>query len=633
MKTILKTKGFIILFVGVCLLQSPMVHGWNPKNIRQNASAVINYYNEVFEISSPKKAQRTIEYEITILRESGAQHGKFVEFYDEFRSVRLKNAEILNAFGQRIKKVRKSDFTDQGITSGYSLYDDNRVVHYQPRINSFPYSVRYEYKISYSGLLSYPSWFPQFAYNVAVKQASLQVVVPGEVGIHHQSKNLEELPAIQKQGSDTHYHWEVKNISARKDEPFAPSFWEVAPQVRLAPDHFEIGGYEGSLQSWNDFGQWNSKLISNRNRLPSSTIREVKNIAEHTKGKHQTIKKLYDYVRSRTRYVSIQLGIGGWQPFDAAKVDELGYGDCKALTNYMKAILEVAAIQSHYTLVRSDPNPFSFDPHFPCNQFNHVVLCVPLRQDTIWLETTSQMTPFGYLGKHASNRQALSITSKSGELVSTPRYHAADNLRVQKASIRISPEGHAYVSSSTSYEGLQYDYFLNQYDRNPKEQERWLYQHLNLTELTIKKISYKRINNQAPCGKRTLVMEADHYAARTGKRMFLPLNQLHPEKQVPKKLNNRQSDILLESSFIKRDSVIFELPKHYKIEHLPKSRRFESRFGTYQVEIKNDGEKIHYIRQLTHLKGIYSKKHYRELRTFYKNIVKSDNLKAVLIKM
>ncbi len=41
-------------------------------------------------------------------------------------------------------------------------------------------------------------------------------------------------------------------------------------------------------------------------------------------------------MQGKTHYISIQVGIGGYQPFLASDVDRLNYGDCKALVNTHK---------------------------------------------------------------------------------------------------------------------------------------------------------------------------------------------------------------------------------------------------------------------------------------------------------
>ncbi len=47
-------------------------------------------------------------------------------------------------------------------------------------------------------------------------------------------------------------------------------------------------------------------------------------------------------------------GIGGWKPMLVEDVRKKGYGDCKALTNYMRTLLQAAGIKSYYCIITDD---------------------------------------------------------------------------------------------------------------------------------------------------------------------------------------------------------------------------------------------------------------------------------------
>ena len=67
-------------------------------------------------------------------------------------------------------------------------------------------------------------------------------------------------------------------------------------------------------------------------------------------------------------------------PFPATFVDEKKYGDCKALSNYMRALLKAVDIPSYYALIRAGENEEPADFDFPHNNFNHAILCVPFKK-------------------------------------------------------------------------------------------------------------------------------------------------------------------------------------------------------------------------------------------------------------
>src|SRR5690606_888532 len=119
--------------------------------------------------------------------------------------------------------------------------------------------------------------------------------------------------------------------------------------------------------------------------LPAHIAQQVKALTSGITDVKEKITVLYNYLQKNTRYISIQLGIGGWQPFDDSYVAKNGYGDCKALTNYMQSLLTSANIPSFYTLVYAGASGTAknrFVPDLPSQQFNHVVICVPTGKDS-----------------------------------------------------------------------------------------------------------------------------------------------------------------------------------------------------------------------------------------------------------
>lgn len=58
-----------------------------------------------------------------------------------------------------------------------------------------------------------------------------------------------------------------------------------------------------------------------------------------------------------------------------------------------------------------------------------MILYLPLTDEEIWLECTSQKYPFGYIGLGNHDRNALVLTSQGGSLKKTHKYEAPYNLQ------------------------------------------------------------------------------------------------------------------------------------------------------------------------------------------------------------
>ncbi len=195
-------------------------------------------------------------------------------------------------------------------------------------------------------------------------------------------------------------------------EPFGPDFTELFPRVYFAPSAFKYDKSEGDMSNWQKYGEWQYRLLDGRDLLTEPFRAKLHELTAHCTTDRDKVKAIYDYLAKTTRYVSIQLGIGGLQPIAAADVCRTGFGDCKGLSNYTRAMLKELGIASTYTVI-STTNERLLPDFSSANQMNHVILQVPLPQDTLWLECTNHRFPSAMSTKtlrdttpYSSNRPA-----------------------------------------------------------------------------------------------------------------------------------------------------------------------------------------------------------------------------------
>ena len=321
-------------------------------------------------------------------------------------------------------------------------------------------------------------------------------------------------------------------------------------------------------------------------------------------------------MQGKTRYINISLGIGGWKPFDASVVDKLGYGDCKALTNYMKTILDTMGIRSYFAFVLAGQDESDIDTSFPSSQFNHVFICVPLKTDTIWLECTNQKNPFGFVGSFTANRHALIVTPEGGKLVQTPNLSAEDNLQMRKAEVTVDEEGNGTAVVTTKYTGFQYDDRIPYFFANADDQKKELLEDIDIPSFKIDKWNYTRDEGNFPCITENLQLQLENYTATSGKRIFLTLNLMNKSDNIPASLKSRKTNVLFHWSYIDTDTIIYNLPENLKVEFLPEMKEIKSEFGIYTAIVKVEGNKLIYIRSFKHNNGQYPASKYNNYINF-----------------
>jgi len=444
-----------------------------PEHLIENADAVVRYEENTLSILSKSSAKLEKYKVITVLNEEGVEFGTFLGFYDKDLKIGSVAITIYDQYGNLLEKVKNKDIKDYSAISGFSLYEDNRVLYYKPFVNQYPFTVEIGCTYTYSGVAYLPPWIPQGSNIISVVESKFAVNTSKDVGIHYKAMNLDTEAVLNQAGSTLKYFWQVKDIQAFEDEPFMVDFRKMIPMLYIFPNQISLHGYSGKINTWQDLGQWIQQLNFNQNKLPEECRMEVQAIKDASRDTLDLLRNIYKYLQDNTRYVSIQYGIGGYQPFDAETVYEKGYGDCKALSNFTVALLEEVGIEAHYTIISAGENALPLLTDMPGLQFNHVIVSVPLANDTIWLECTSQDMPFGYLGSFTDDRYGLSITGQGGDLVRTTDYQQNDNILSCFSSLDLSAQGNAQIKANLKFTGFLYDNIHGFINDDYKEQKNW----------------------------------------------------------------------------------------------------------------------------------------------------------------
>lgn len=604
-----------------------------PVVLKENARSVVRLDKQTLELKSEGKAKLHVQYAITVLNENGNDDAVFKQSYDKFLKVNIERAVIYNAAGKKTKLIPKSDIDDFSAISGFSTYEDNRVKVIDPKIRIYPYTVEYEYTITYNGTLQLPTWYSYEGFDISVQHSEITVIVPVDMNFRYLEKNVTNPMKMTKGKEETLYFWEVENLKALNYEPFSGSVTDYIPVVYFAMNEFVIAGYEGDLSSWAEFGKWIYSLNVDQKTLPQESVNNLLNLVAELDSDNKKVRKLYQYMQNNTRYVSVQVGIGGWKAFEAETVDRLGYGDCKALTNYMQAILDYAGIESYYTLVNSGNNKKEVLNNFPSNQFNHVFLCVPVENDTIWLECTSQTEPCGYLGTSTDDRYVLVIREDGGQLVKTPEYTVNNNIITNCANVELTEEGSGSVSFERKYKGIFFEYadYIMRSDDNTKKEK--MYKSIDIPHFTLIDYNHEAFKERIPWIVENVSLELGNYATKMGSNIFLTLNLMNQIEYVPKKLDERLSDIYIARSYVEHDTIIYNLPEGYTMSSVPEPVNIESKFGKYAYEVQYENNQVTYIRSFERIKGTHPKEDYPLLIEFYEKIVSADQKKVALKKL
>jgi tetratricopeptide (TPR) repeat protein len=280
-----------------------------------------------------------------------------------------------------------------------------------------------------------------YAYNFSrdgiILVEELQISVPHDRAVKWNSTQLK--PAITEENGRHVFTWtnsQLEHASSEQEKKDQEEKMYQLVRGKLPPPEVQIS----TFQSWDEVGRWYGSLQQERIK-PNDEIRaKAVELTKNANDDNAKVRAIYKYVSTEFRYIGVAFGIGRYQPHTAAEVLANQYGDCKDKHTLLASLLDAVGIKAYPALINSS-RELDLDVPSPA-QFDHVISAVTQGNTLIWLDTTSEVAPYGYLLSSLRDKQALMIPpDKPPVLVTTPSDAPAHSVLSFSMTAKLSDTG------------------------------------------------------------------------------------------------------------------------------------------------------------------------------------------------
>jgi tetratricopeptide (TPR) repeat protein len=413
----------VSLFLGLAFLvqgigqDRPSAAPKGPTGDPSQEAAIIEELHTSARFENDGSSQQTVRQRAKIQNEAGLkQYGIITfnftvgqEFSIDTVEVRKKDGSTIKAGPDNVQEVTPevsrvapmySDLHQKQVTvPGLAVGDE----------------VLFQYSAKQAALVPNQFWFQHaFTNDAIVLDESVEINVPKQRKLHI-NYQPDHKPVVQDNGDRTVYTWHGSNQRLEDAEMSRYTRRRAALTGTAPPLSIELSTFE----SWEQVGAWYYQLQRERS-TPTPAIKTK--ALELTRGmttQEAKIKALYQFVSSNFRYISLDFGIGRYQPHAAEQVLTNGYGDCKDKHTLLEALLEAVGIPAQPALISIHRQVDTAVPS-PA-QFDHLITAVPSGKETVFLDTTAEVAPYGLLLTPLRHKQALVVGDQaSSRFVETP---------------------------------------------------------------------------------------------------------------------------------------------------------------------------------------------------------------------
>ena len=466
---------------------------------------------------------------------------------------------------------------------------------------------------------------------LTVRRSRFIVDVPASLQPRLHERNLNFPRKTVEAAGRRVYTWVAADVPRLKGEPYAADSNDVVMQVALS-----------SPITWSDVGKWYAKNARDRYALGSIAKVKLDQVVKDARSRDDSIKAVHRWVAQDIRYVSIALGMGGYQPRSPDTVVVSGFGDCKDKATLFVASLNKLGIPAFPVLLNS--TGVAYRELATIEQLDHAIAAVKTPSGYLFTDLTSEFTPYGELPYDEQGELALVVHPDGAtEEVQLPRTGPSDNTSVVRITGVLSEAGVFNGRYEEEDKGAM-QYGLRSAFENPLDSAA----KANIVNSIASKYfdgaegdsltGFEGKNLAAATRVSLLIKNGKATSSAGDNEIFtIPLGNMSGMVGAAKQLETateRRFPIDAMNIFGNRTATVefrMKMPAGWKAQ-LPSGVNATSPFGSYISEYAQEGNELRITRRTTGARGIFEPSKSKDVAAWFRAMAKDDAKLIVISK-
>ncbi len=464
---------------------------------------------------------------------------------------------------------------------------------------------------------------------VPIRRSRFTVDVPSGYQPRIVEHNLDFSREERDEAGRRTYVWATQDVPAYLGEAYAADSNSVIMSVALS-----------SPSTWNDIAAWYDGLARERYALSPAVSARIDSMVtvSGARTRLDTVRAVHRWVAQDLRYVSVSLGIGGFQPRSPDEVLSSGFGDCKDKATLFVAALRRYGMSASPVLLSLNGKP---NPALPSiYQFNHAIAAVQDSGAWTFTDLTAEFVPYGALPNQYRGQLGIVVTPEGrAEEVRFPLAPADESASMMQIRLVLDTSGSAEArveefARGTAALGMRAAFATPLDSTRRGSVYRSIAQRMFPTDATADSlVAFDGRDFRVPA-RLSYVVKASNVLKSAGDMRLFTMNAgfrgpARAFKNLARELESRStrafpidaSQVLGQLETI--TDLEITLPPGWTAE-LPKNVSATSFFGRYESTWSQEGRQVRMVRRIKGERGIFPPQRIVEVIAWLKTVGADD---------